>query len=237
MHKLVRSLILALSVALPPSALAIAPVTNSGLEHMTTCYCYQAMMATANTCGMECGRGTIAHIGHWNGIKNSFLALKFLKMSEELGGVDHGFHQAIKTPQAEQHAALDNRNIIEQSPIINLPELDTEKLTEELGDAADEAGREADELGREADELGREADQERQQIIDRIESKSTELANEITEIIKQYDWQSWDSETLEAVIENGVRDVLKNSKIFSGQPYYDDWVKAIKAKTMQNFSQ
>ena len=136
----------------------------------------------------------------------------------------------IKTPQAEQHAALDNRNIIEQSPIINLPELDTEKLTEELGDVADEAGREAD-------ELGREADQERQQIIDRIESKSTELANEITEIIKQYDWQSWDSETLEAVIENGVRDVLKNSKIFSGQPYYDDWVKAIKAKTMQNFSQ
>ena len=159
MHKLVRSLILALSVALPPSALAIAPVTNSGLEHMTTCYCYQAMMATANTCGMECGRGTIAHIGHWNGIKNSFLALKFLKMSEELGGVDHVFHQAIKTPQAEQHAALDNRDIIEQSPIINLPELDTEKLTEELGDAADEAGREADELGREADELGREADE------------------------------------------------------------------------------
>ena len=148
MHKLVRSLILALSVALPPSALAIAPVTNSGLEHMTTCYCYQAMMATANTCGMECGRGTIAHIGHWNGIKNSFLALKFLKMSEELGGVDHGFHQAIKTQQAEQHAALDNRDIMNNEGDLGLSELRTK-------DAADELGRTADEIGKAADEAAR----------------------------------------------------------------------------------
>ena len=226
MHKLVRSLILALSVALPPSALAIAPVTNSGLEHMTTCYCYQAMMATANTCGMECGRGTIAHIGHWNGIKNSFLALKFLKMSEELGGVDHVFHQAIKTQQAEQHAALDNRDIIEQSPIINLPELDTEKLTEELGDAADEAGREADELGREADELGREADEAARKELEYFNSDVNKMANAVIESIKINNLQNHPQ--IEAYIKGLAEAAIRRHlKIDSSASDYNDYLDGI----------
>ena len=205
MHKLVRSLILALSVALPPSALAIAPVTNSGLEHMTTCYCYQAMMATANTCGMECGRGTIAHIGHWNGIKNSFLALKFLKMSEELGGVDHGFHQAIKTQQAEQHAALDNRNIIEQSPIINLPELDTEKLTEELGKAADKMAR---------------------QELEYFNSDVNKMANAVIESIKINNLQNHPQ--IEAYIKGLAEAAIRRHlKIDSSASDYNDYLDGI----------
>ena len=208
MHKLVRSLILALSVALPPSALAIAPVTNSGLEHMTTCYCYQAMMATANTCGMECGRGTIAHIGHWNGIKNSFLALKFLKMSEELGGVDHVFHQAIKTPQAEQHAALDNRDIIEQSPIINLPELDTEKLTEELGDAADEAARQAQEA---------------------FENGTQEIADQIIDYLQGK--PDWSIQQKAAFVRWAADKGVQNSGGTKGTENYNRWFQKIVEKT------
>ena len=140
-------------------------------------------------------------------------------MSEELGGVDHGFHQAIKTQQAEQHAALDNRDIIEQSPIINLPELDTEKLTEELGDAADEAGREADELGREADEAARKE-------LEYFNSDVNKMANAVIESIKINNLQNHPQ--IEAYIKGLAEAAIRRHlKIDSSASDYNDYLDGI----------